>query len=82
MSRSRPLALATRDVRAVKARSPPRRRFIVESASRCQVGIKRLATSGVGAISAVVADLSLPDRHGLETLETLLRVAPRTPSWF
>ena len=82
MSRSRLLVLARpAEVRAVKAALADSQdgRFIVESASRCQVGIKRLAASGEGAISAVVADLSLPDSQGIETLETLLREAPRIP---
>ncbi len=82
MSRSRLLVLArSGDVRAVKAAlaESSDERFIVESASRCQVGIKRLSASGQGAISGVVADLFLPDSQGIETLETLQRVAPRVP---
>lgn len=82
MSRSRLLVLArSGDVRAVKAALAESQdeRFIVESADRCQVGIERLAASGQGSISAVVVDLFLPDSQGIETLETLLRVAPRLP---
>jgi len=82
MSRSRLLVLArSGDVGAVKAALAESQdeRFIVESADRCQVGIERLAASGQGSISAVVVDLFLPDSQGIETLETLLRVAPRIP---
>jgi diguanylate cyclase (GGDEF)-like protein/PAS domain S-box-containing protein len=82
MSRSRLLVLArSGDVGAVKAALAESQdeRFIVESADRCQVGIERLAARGQGSISAVVVDLFLPDSQGIETLETLLRVAPRIP---
>lgn len=82
MACSRLLVLARPgDVRAIEVAlaASQHGRFIVESASRCQVGVKRLAASGKGAISAVVADLSLSDSQGIETLETLLRAAPRVP---
>src|SRR3989339_1762783 len=39
-------------------------------------GIKRLQE---GDIDAVMADLSLPDSHGMETFDKLSAVAPHTP---
>jgi diguanylate cyclase (GGDEF)-like protein/PAS domain S-box-containing protein len=39
-------------------------------------GLERLTKGGIGA---VLADLSLPDSHGIETLDKLLLAAPRVP---
>jgi diguanylate cyclase (GGDEF)-like protein/PAS domain S-box-containing protein len=51
-------------------------RFRTEWVTELSSGIKRLRDGGVGA---VVLDLSLPDSHGIETLERLLRAAPGIP---
>jgi diguanylate cyclase (GGDEF)-like protein/PAS domain S-box-containing protein len=51
-------------------------RFGTEWVTELSSGIKRLRDGGVGA---VVLDLSLPDSHGIETLERLLRAAPGIP---
>jgi diguanylate cyclase (GGDEF)-like protein/PAS domain S-box-containing protein len=58
----------------------------VEWIRLCSTGVSRLVRSeerraedSAGAISAVLADLSLPDSRGIETFERLFRVAPRVP---
>jgi len=55
------------------------RRFTVERVSRCSDALRCLAASKGDPFSAIVADLFLADSRGLETLETLLRMAPRLP---
>jgi diguanylate cyclase (GGDEF)-like protein/PAS domain S-box-containing protein len=50
--------------------------FVVEWASQLSDGIGRLRAGG---IDAIMADLSLPDCEGLETLDLLLTAAPHTP---
>ena len=53
--------------------------FTVERVSRCCDGIERLVAHRRAAISAVVADLFLPDSQGIETVERLLRASPDMP---
>jgi diguanylate cyclase (GGDEF)-like protein/PAS domain S-box-containing protein len=60
--------------------------FKVERVRLCSEGVSRLARNEeprqketTGAISAVLAALSLPDSHGIETFERLFRVAPQVP---
>jgi CheY-like chemotaxis protein len=49
-------------------------RFPVEWVSELSSGIERLRSGGVGA---VVLDLTLPDRHGVETSGKFVQAAPR-----
>src|SRR5450755_2179470 len=51
-------------------------RFQVEWITRLALAIERLRRGGIGA---VVLDLALPDSNGIETLETILDVAPGMP---
>src|SRR4029077_13685495 len=60
----------------IKARDDP---FKVEWVSGCDAAIKRLGNQGGEEIAAVVVDLSLPDSHGIETFDTLLRASPHVP---
>ena len=60
--------------------------FHVEWVRLCSAGVNRLVRSEerraqdtTEAISAVLADLSLPDSRGIETFERLFRVAPQVP---
>jgi diguanylate cyclase (GGDEF)-like protein/PAS domain S-box-containing protein len=60
--------------------------FHVEWVRLCLAGENRLVRSEerraqdtTGAISAVLADLSLPDSRGIETFERLFRIAPQVP---
>ena len=82
MSRSVLLVLAdAAEAKAVrrslsKARNDP---FKVESVSSCEDAIKRLSDPGGEKIAAVVVDLSLPDRQGIETFDALLRTSPHVP---
>jgi DNA-binding NtrC family response regulator len=49
-------------------------RFLVEWVTELSSGIERLRNGGAGA---VVLDLTLPDRHGVETFAKPFRAAPR-----
>ena len=56
--------------------------FRVEWVKRCSVGLERLAGEerrGADGIAAVLVDLFLPDSHGIETFDRLLRAAPQIP---
>ena len=59
-----------------KTRDDP---FEVEWVNGCNDAIKRLVNQGGEEIAAVVVDLSLPDSHGIETFDTLLRASPHVP---
>jgi diguanylate cyclase (GGDEF)-like protein/PAS domain S-box-containing protein len=50
--------------------------FQIEWVKNLSDGLERLSKGG---IEAVIADLSLPDSQGLETLDRLLLAAPRVP---
>src|SRR5882724_8136982 len=50
--------------------------FDLECATRLSDGLERLKKDG---IEAVLVDLTLPDSHGMETLETLFRATPQIP---
>jgi PAS domain S-box-containing protein len=50
--------------------------FDLEYTTRLSEGIERLANGG---IDVVLVDLDLPDCHGIETLEKMLRAAPHVP---
>ena len=50
--------------------------FDLEYTTRLSEGIERLENGG---IDIVMVDLDLPDCHGIETLERILRVAPHVP---
>jgi diguanylate cyclase (GGDEF)-like protein/PAS domain S-box-containing protein len=50
--------------------------FEIEWVKNLSDGLERLSKGG---IEAVIADLSLPDSQGLETLDRLLLAAPRVP---
>jgi len=50
--------------------------FILEHVSRLQAGLQRLDQGGIGI---VLADLSLPDSHGLQTFSRLHARAPQVP---
>jgi diguanylate cyclase (GGDEF)-like protein/PAS domain S-box-containing protein len=51
-------------------------RFQVEWITRLALAIERLRRGGIGV---VILDLTLPDSDGIETLETILDVAPGMP---
>jgi diguanylate cyclase (GGDEF)-like protein/PAS domain S-box-containing protein len=59
--------------------------FQVERVRLCSEGLKRLGEEGAAggqpadAIAAVLADLFLPDSHGIETFDRLFRLAPHIP---
>jgi diguanylate cyclase (GGDEF)-like protein/PAS domain S-box-containing protein len=56
--------------------------FRVEWVKRCSVGLERLAGEerrGTDGIAAILADLFLPDSHGIETFDRLFRAAPQIP---
>jgi diguanylate cyclase (GGDEF)-like protein/PAS domain S-box-containing protein len=50
--------------------------FQIERVATLADGIERLSKGGIGA---VITDLSLPDSHGMETIDRLLVAAPRVP---
>ena len=60
----------------VNAREGP---FKVEWVSRCGDAIKRLGSQAGEQITAVVVELFLPDRQGIQTVDQLLRVSPHVP---
>ena len=53
--------------------------FKVEWVSRCDDACERLRSQERGKITAVVVDLSLPDRQGIEAFDTLFRAACHVP---
>jgi diguanylate cyclase (GGDEF)-like protein/PAS domain S-box-containing protein len=56
--------------------------FRVEWVKRCSGGLERLAGEerrGTDGIAAILADLFLPDSHGIETFDRLFRAAPQIP---
>jgi diguanylate cyclase (GGDEF)-like protein/PAS domain S-box-containing protein len=56
--------------------STPEERFHVEWVTKLSSGIERLRQGGIGSI---VLDLTLPDSHGIETLDQILHAAPAIP---
>ena len=54
-------------------------RFTVEWVSRCDDACNRLESQESKEIAAIVVDLALPDRHGIEAFDTLLRAARHVP---
>ena len=57
--------------------------FEIESTGSCYEALERITRNGPQyrqkTIAAVVVDLSLPDSHGLDTIDRLLRAAPQIP---
>jgi diguanylate cyclase (GGDEF)-like protein/PAS domain S-box-containing protein len=53
--------------------------FKVEWVSRCDDACSRLGGPGRDKITAVVVDLTLPDRQGIEAFDTLFRAARHVP---
>jgi DNA-binding NarL/FixJ family response regulator len=54
--------------------------FRVEWVSRCSDASNRLRSLEAGKeVAAIVLDLFLPDSQGIETFDTLFRVAPQVP---
>jgi DNA-binding NarL/FixJ family response regulator len=56
--------------------SATEQRFHVEWVTEISSGVERLRNGGIGA---VVPDLTLLDRHGVETLDKLFQASSRVP---
>ncbi len=72
---------APAEARAVRRSLEDRRdgRFTVEWVSRCDDACNRMESQESKEIAAVVVDLALPDRQGIEAFDTLLRAARHVP---